>query len=70
MDRDQESRHPAPLGGLIHARKSSAATIGSVGRRIKGFPKHIVFFIEHEDAIEVVRILHGAQDIETELKTS
>jgi toxin ParE1/3/4 len=38
-------------------------------RRINAFPRHIVFFIEHEDAIEVVRILHGARDLETELRT-
>lgn len=37
-------------------------------RRVKGFPNHFVFFIEHKDAIEVVRILHGAQDLDTELR--
>ena len=36
-------------------------------RRVKGFPNHFVFFIEHKDAIEVVRILHGARDLDTEL---
>ena len=37
-------------------------------RRVKGFPNHFVFFIEHKDAIEVVRILHGARDLDTELR--
>lgn len=39
-------------------------------RRVSGFPKHIIFFIEHEDAIEVVRILHGARDLDSELSDS
>lgn len=37
-------------------------------RRIKGFPNHVIFYVEHKDAIEVVRILHGAQDLEAELR--
>jgi len=36
-------------------------------RRVQGFPNHVIFFFEHEKAIEVVRILHGAQDLDTEL---
>ena len=36
-------------------------------RRVKGFPNHLIFYIEHADAIEVVRILHGARDIDSEL---
>jgi plasmid stabilization system protein ParE len=35
--------------------------------RVSGFPNHLVFYIEHSAAIEVVRILHGAMDIESEL---
>jgi plasmid stabilization system protein ParE len=36
-------------------------------RRVKGFPNHFIFFFEHKGAIEVVRILHGAQEIAKEL---
>jgi toxin ParE1/3/4 len=36
--------------------------------RVKGFPNHVIFYVEHSDAIEVVRILHGARDLDTELK--
>jgi toxin ParE1/3/4 len=36
-------------------------------RRVKGFPNHLIFYIEHTNAIEVVRILHGARDIDSEL---
>ena len=37
-------------------------------RRVKGFPNHLVFYLEHADAIEVLRILHGARDLDTELR--
>ena len=36
-------------------------------RRVQGFPNHVIFFIEHGNAIEIVRILHGAQDLDAEL---
>lgn len=37
-------------------------------RRVRGFPNHVIFYIEHNNAIEVVRILHGAQDLDSELR--
>ena len=37
-------------------------------RRVKGFPNHVVFYVEHRKAIEVVRILYGARDLDTELR--
>jgi toxin ParE1/3/4 len=37
-------------------------------RRVKGFPNHVVFYVEHSNAIEVVRILYGARDLDAELK--
>ena len=39
-------------------------------RCVKGFPNHFVFYIEHQDAIEVVRILHGARDLDEELRNT
>ena len=36
--------------------------------RVKGFPKHLIFFVEHKSAVEVVRILHGARDLGAELR--
>ena len=30
---------------------------------IKGFPKHIIFYLPTADGIEVVRVLHGARNI-------
>lgn len=37
-------------------------------KRVVGFPKHIVFYLEHSTAIEVIRILHGARDIDAQLR--
>ena len=37
-------------------------------RRVKGFPNHVIFYVEHTTAIEVVRILHGARDLDSELR--
>ena len=39
-------------------------------RPVKGFPNHVIFYVEHTDAIEVVRILHGARDLDAELSKS
>jgi toxin ParE1/3/4 len=38
--------------------------------RVKGFPKHMIFYLDHGNAIEVVRILHGARDLDAELRKS
>jgi toxin ParE1/3/4 len=38
--------------------------------RVKGFPNHLIFYREHPGAIEVVRILHGAMDLEAELRNA
>ena len=39
-------------------------------RRVKGFPNHVIFYLQHHDAIEVVRILHGARDLDAELRNT
>jgi toxin ParE1/3/4 len=33
-------------------------------RRVDGFEKHLVFYRVADDAVDVIRILHGARDIE------
>ena len=35
---------------------------------VEGFPKHLVFYFVREDGIEIIRVLHGAQDIESILE--
>ncbi|MGY8769883.1 MAG: type II toxin-antitoxin system RelE/ParE family toxin [Pirellulales bacterium] len=53
-------------GGLFHSDHPRLANVRF--RRIKGFPKHVVFYIEKKDAIEVIRVLHGARNLDGELK--
>jgi toxin ParE1/3/4 len=31
---------------------------------VRGFEKHLVFYRETEEAVDVVRVLHGARDVE------
>jgi toxin ParE1/3/4 len=32
---------------------------------VRGFERHLIFYREREDGIELVRVLHGARDIPT-----
>ena len=34
---------------------------------VKDFPSHVVFYIERDDSIEVVRVLRGGQDMDVEI---
>jgi len=36
-------------------------------RLVKDFPNHVVFYIERDDSIEVVRFLRGGQDMDVEI---
>lgn len=36
--------------------------------QVQGFPAHLVFYRTHEEAVEILRVLHGARDIETILE--
>jgi toxin ParE1/3/4 len=37
-------------------------------RLVKDFPKHVVFYVECDDVIEVVRVLRGGQDMGIEVE--
>jgi toxin ParE1/3/4 len=37
--------------------------------RIEGFERHLIFYRAAGDGIEIVRVLHGARDIDTVLET-
>lgn len=37
---------------------------------VKDFPNHVVFYIEHDESIEVVRVLRGGQDMSVEVESS
>ena len=41
---------------------------GLMFRRVRGFPRHVVFYKAIPGAIEVVRILHGSRDLPPELR--
>lgn len=36
-------------------------------QRVAGFPNHFIFFVKHNDAVEVLRILHAARDLDSTL---
>ena len=40
---------------------------GLKARRVPGFPNHVIFYLVHDDRVEVVRILQGSRDIEAAL---
>ena len=50
------------LGGVVEFR--NAQLTGLRVWRIRGFEKHLIFYRLIEHGIEVVRVLHGARDIE------
>jgi toxin ParE1/3/4 len=36
--------------------------------RIKGFPNHLAFYLERANGIEIVRVVHGARDLDVVLQ--
>ncbi|WP_315861207.1 type II toxin-antitoxin system RelE/ParE family toxin [Anatilimnocola floriformis] len=34
---------------------------------IRGFPNHLIFYFDHSTNIEIVRVLHGARDLDAAL---
>ena len=40
---------------------------GPRARRIEGFPNHVAYYRAVEGGVEIVRILHGARDVEAAL---
>ena len=36
---------------------------------VKDFPNHVVFYIERDHAIEIIRVLRGGQDMSIEVET-
>ena len=35
---------------------------------VKGFENHLIFYLSHSGGIDVIRVIHGARDIENILK--
>ena len=44
----------------------NASLAGLWKRAVKGFNKHLIFYLTQDDCIEVVRILHAARDLPIE----
>ncbi len=59
----------APLAGSS-ARFENTGLAGMRIWRITGFESVLIFYLPDSDKITIVRVLHGAQDIETILDTS
>jgi len=36
--------------------------------RIKGFPNHLAFYLDRSCGVEIVRVVHGARDLDEALK--
>ena len=36
--------------------------------RVKGFPNHLTFYLERANGIEIVRVVHGARDLDALLQ--
>ncbi len=47
-----------------HVETANAALTGLRRWRVPGFENHLIFYRVTEEAIEVIRVLHGARDIE------
>ncbi len=60
----------ARMPGLGERRESLNPRLAGLRvRRIEGFPNHLIFCRPVEDGIEVVRVLHGAGDIDRVLES-
>jgi toxin ParE1/3/4 len=59
---DLLSRHPR-IGRVAEVR--GRLVVGSQMLRIRGFPNHLVFYRASKRGVEVLRVVHGARDIES-----
>ena len=37
--------------------------------RIKGFPKHLIFYLPLSDGVEIIRVIHGTRNLEAILRS-
>ncbi|MCA9220707.1 MAG: hypothetical protein KDA71_10290, partial [Planctomycetales bacterium] len=54
------------IGGRYASRSRRLAGVRAI--TVPGLPKIVVFYLTHARAIEVVRVLHGARDIDAALR--
>ncbi len=53
----------SPQVGAIYL-TNNPRLVGSRVFRVKGFPNHLTFYLERQNGIEIVRVLHGARDLD------
>jgi toxin ParE1/3/4 len=53
------------IGELFKTRRRRLA--GLRARRIEGFPNHVAYYRTVEGGVEIVRVLHGARNVEAAL---
>jgi len=58
------ARFPS-IGSPLNSERPELASMRTY--RVRGFDNHLIFYYDRGNAIEVVRIIHGARDIEREL---
>ncbi len=59
----------ADMPGMGHARKFSSPLLSDVRSwAIPGFKNHLIFYRPIQSGIEVLRVLHGARDIEAQFE--
>jgi toxin ParE1/3/4 len=59
----------ARMPGVGERRESSNPRLAGLRVwRIDGFPNHLIFYRLVDDGIEIVRVLHGARDIDSVLE--
>jgi len=49
----------------VRVESTNVALIGLRRWRVPGFENHLIFYRVTEESIEIVRVLHGARDIES-----
>jgi toxin ParE1/3/4 len=55
------------LGSLYQSQNQSL--VGLRKRGIKGFKNYVIFYLQKDDVLVIIRILHGARDLRTILKS-
>jgi len=53
-------------GGIYQTKNNRFVELRVI--RIKGFPNHLTFYLERANGIEIVRVLHGARDLDVLLQ--
>ncbi len=57
----------SPQIGAIYCTKNPRLAALRVFR-VRGFPNHLAFYLERANGIEIVRVIHGARDLDALLE--